>query len=46
MSKPSTTAKRALVAVAGVMALSALAAPQMAAAQPYGYSSQYSGGSY
>jgi hypothetical protein len=46
MSKPSTTAKRALVAVAGVMALSALAAPQMAAAQPYGYSSQYAGGSY
>ncbi|CAN7174618.1 glycine zipper 2TM domain-containing protein [Phenylobacterium sp. LjRoot225] len=40
MSKPSTIARSALAAVAGVMALSALAAPQMAAAQPYGYSGQ------
>jgi hypothetical protein len=46
MSKPSTMARRALVAVAGVMALSAVAAPQIAAAQSYGYSSQYSGGGY
>ena len=46
MSKPSTIARGALIAVAGAMALSTLAAPQMAAAQPYGYSSQYSGDSY
>jgi len=47
MSKPSTSLRGALVAVAGAMALSTLAAPQMAAAQPYGYSGGYSGqGSY
>lgn len=37
MSKPSATVRGALAAVAGVMALSAVAAPQAAAAQPYGY---------
>lgn len=46
MSKLSTIARGALVAAAGAMALSTLAAPQVAAAQPYGYSGQSYGGSY
>jgi hypothetical protein len=46
MSKPSTIARGALAAVAGAMALSTLAAPQMAAAQPYGYYGQGSSDSY
>jgi len=48
MSKPSTIARGALAAVAGVMALSAaVAAPQAAQAQPYGYYNQGGyGGSY
>src|SRR4051794_15822367 len=47
MSKPSTAARSAIADVAGVMALAAAAgAPQVAAAQPYGYYGQDNGGSY
>jgi len=41
MSKPSTIARGLLVAAAGGLALSAAAAPQVAAAQPYGYNGSY-----
>ena len=46
MSKSSKVARRAVAAVAGVMALSAVAAPQVATAQPYGYSGQGRGDTY
>jgi hypothetical protein len=46
MSKSSKAARGALVAITGVMALSAMAAPQVAAAQSYGYSGQTSGDAY
>jgi hypothetical protein len=47
MSKTTTTATRALAALAAVSALAAgVAAPQAAAAQPYGYSGQAYGGAY
>jgi len=39
MSKLSTIARRAVVAAAGLATLAAMAAPQVAAAQPYGYGS-------
>jgi hypothetical protein len=41
MSKLSSTVRTAMAAVAGVMALSAVAAPQVAAAQPYGGGTYY-----
>ena len=45
MSKLSSTARGALATLAGVMALSAVAVPQVAAAQSYG-GPAYGGGSY
>jgi len=46
MSKPSTAARAAMIAAAGAATLAASLAPQVAAAQPYGYSQPGYGGAY